>query len=187
MNKEIGETYYWSLSKFQSRYYIIKELLDQYFGTNTLPNLCQDEDPFWDPLEPTLVGQGFYKLASLTFLFDDPTEIPLVGDFQGASLHVKFAYFCYFYSFLKQGQRHSDRRFGWAKPSWRTRKKWRNRFCLRRAQRPNREKTRFHYQNWVRCSSRKPLQGSLRRILYFRGREEHGLLPNRAGSLISIQ
>ncbi len=99
LNKENGETYLWSLAKFQNRYYIIKDLLDRYFESNVISTLSQEEDPFWDPMEPTIIGQGFYKLASLTYLFDDPTEIPLVGDFQGASLHVPAIFFFFFNNF----------------------------------------------------------------------------------------
>jgi kinesin family protein 13 len=79
-NHEEGYFYMWDMEKFLSRYFMIRELLDDYFGTNELPELSKEEDPFWDPPEPQLVGQGFLKLLSIAYLLDSPTELILVGD-----------------------------------------------------------------------------------------------------------
>lgn len=80
INKEEGSVYYWSLSKFLNRYFIIKEILDTYFESNQIPILTKDKDPFWDPPEQHLIGQGFLKLLSLAYLVDNPAELSLVGD-----------------------------------------------------------------------------------------------------------
>jgi len=40
----------------------------------------KEDDPFWDPPEPRLIGQGFCMLLSLAHLLDNPTEISLIGE-----------------------------------------------------------------------------------------------------------
>jgi kinesin family protein 13 len=79
-NHAAGYFYIWSLEKFFDRYFMIKELLDDYFGSNELPVLADEVDPFWDPPEPILLGQGFLKLLSIAYLLDSPTDLILVGD-----------------------------------------------------------------------------------------------------------
>ena len=48
--------YLWDLHKFANRYYIIKEMLEKYFETNQIPKTEKEDDPFWDPPEPRLIG-----------------------------------------------------------------------------------------------------------------------------------
>lgn len=72
--------YIWSMSKFQNRYFLFREKFDEYFETKILPPKNNDDDPFWDPPEPQLLGQGFLLLESLAYLIDNPTEIQLIGD-----------------------------------------------------------------------------------------------------------
>lgn len=79
-NHSAGYFYIWTLEKFFDRYFMIKELLDDYFGSNELPVLTEELDPFWDPPEPILLGQGFLKLLSIAYLLDSPTDLILVGD-----------------------------------------------------------------------------------------------------------
>jgi len=79
-NREDGTIYLWDLGKFSNRYYIIKDLLDRYFETNEIPVLTENEDPFWDPPEPLLIGYGFLKLLGLAYLMDTPNDLILVGD-----------------------------------------------------------------------------------------------------------
>ena len=90
MNREYGYVYYWEVSKFSNRYYVIKDILERYFETNELPKLSKDEDPFWDPPEPHLIGQSFLKLMSLAYVLDYSCELALVGE-KGAcgNLNVK--------------------------------------------------------------------------------------------------
>ena len=47
----------WEMSKFSNRYFIIKDILENYFETNEPCTLKQDDDPFWDPPEPYFMGQ----------------------------------------------------------------------------------------------------------------------------------
>lgn len=79
-NFEVGYSYVWDLNRFHNRYYIIKEILDLYFETSDFPKITKDDDPFWDPPEPQLIGQGFLKLMSLAYLLDNPSQLVLVGD-----------------------------------------------------------------------------------------------------------
>lgn len=79
-NLEAGYFYFWDIEKFTSRYYMIKEMLDDYFETSAFPHLSNEEDPFWDPPEPQLIGQGFLKLLSIAYLLDNPTKLIMVGD-----------------------------------------------------------------------------------------------------------
>ena len=79
-NHELGYFYYWDLAKFTSRYFLIKELLEKFYETNSLADLPQESDPFWDPPEHQKAGEGFLKLLSLAYLMDNPNELVLVGD-----------------------------------------------------------------------------------------------------------
>lgn len=79
-NNELGYSYQWDIEKFTLRYLMFRELLDQFYLTGNLPELDQEQDPFWDPLEPVVLGEGFIKLMSLAYLVDNPNELILVGD-----------------------------------------------------------------------------------------------------------
>jgi len=79
-NKETNTQSYWSISKFTNRYFIIKDLLEQFYEGVKLPENNTPEDPFWDPPEAHLIGQGFLCLESLGYLLDNPAELHLVGD-----------------------------------------------------------------------------------------------------------
>lgn len=79
-NRETTAQYMWSLSKFTNRYFMIKDLLEQHYEGTKLPDKNTSEDPFWDPPEPRLIGQGFLCLESLGYLLDNPTTLTLVGD-----------------------------------------------------------------------------------------------------------
>lgn len=79
-NLEAGYKYVWELSKFSNRYFIIKDLLESYFESNEIKTPENSVDPFWDPMEPQLIGQGFLKMMSLAYLLDNPTDLVLVGD-----------------------------------------------------------------------------------------------------------
>lgn len=79
-NKEEGNIYYWNIKKFLNRYLFIKDILDRYFETNQIPILSKEKDPFWDPPEQHLIGQGYLKMLSLAYLVDNPAELNIVGE-----------------------------------------------------------------------------------------------------------
>ena len=56
-NNEEGHINMWEMSKFSNRYFLIKDILENYFETNEPCTLKQDDDPFWDPPEPYFMGQ----------------------------------------------------------------------------------------------------------------------------------
>ena len=79
-NHELGYCYLWDLETFSTRYYMIKDLLEEYHMTNSVPELKQNDDPFWDPPVHLRVGEGYLKLMSLAYLLDNPVELIIVGD-----------------------------------------------------------------------------------------------------------
>lgn len=46
----------WDMKKFSNRYFLIKDILDNYFETNEIPALKREDDPFWDPPESYFIG-----------------------------------------------------------------------------------------------------------------------------------
>lgn len=40
----------------------------------------QNEDPFWDPPEPFMIGYTFLTTKGLTYLFDNPMELSIIGE-----------------------------------------------------------------------------------------------------------
>ena len=71
VNREVGYTYWWNVDKLSNRYYIIKDMSEQYFETGVIPQLEQKDDPFWDPPEHSLIGRGFLTTKALTHMFDN--------------------------------------------------------------------------------------------------------------------
>jgi len=65
-NKEVNYFYEWNVEKFaETRLFMIRELLEEFFDTGNLPKLSNEEDPFWDPPNPILIGQSFLQLENL--------------------------------------------------------------------------------------------------------------------------
>lgn len=55
-NNEEKYYYEWPAEKFHNRIYMIREILEQYFDSGELVKLNKNEDPFWDPPNPILIG-----------------------------------------------------------------------------------------------------------------------------------
>lgn len=81
-NKDKGDVYLWDMEKFMDRLYVIRELVNNYFDTNQVPEMEGGDDPFWDPPQPQLIGQGYYKLEPLAYLIDNPHTVSLIGSDQ---------------------------------------------------------------------------------------------------------
>lgn len=79
VNKESGYVYWWDAEKLSNRYYIIKDMSEQYFETGIIPKLEDNDDPFWDPPEPTLIGRAFLTTKALAYMFDNPTTLSIIG------------------------------------------------------------------------------------------------------------
>ena len=41
---------------------MIRDILEQYYEDFNVPRMKPEDDPFWDPPEPKLIGQAFIKL-----------------------------------------------------------------------------------------------------------------------------
>lgn len=78
-NRELGYRYLWDLNKFSNRYYIIKDMIEKYYETGVIPQMNQNEDPFWDPPEPLLIGKSFLTPKGLVYMFDNPADLPIIG------------------------------------------------------------------------------------------------------------
>ena len=80
MKHKLAETQWiWSKEKFVNRTYIMREIYDLYVqgGADFPPELAEDEDPFWDPPEPVLVGVANVYLSSLSYMieFEDAVDV----------------------------------------------------------------------------------------------------------------
>lgn len=73
----------WPFDKFNNRLYMIRDLINEFFESNKLPKLAKEEDPFWDPPEPILIGTAYLKLESLGVMFDNKLEASIVGNERG--------------------------------------------------------------------------------------------------------
>lgn len=68
-NNEENYYYEWPVDKFESRLYMIRDVLEQFFEDGELPQLTKEQDPFWDPTNPILIGQSFMQLEPLSLMF----------------------------------------------------------------------------------------------------------------------
>lgn len=73
-NNEEKYYYEWPAEKFHNRIYMIREILEQYFDSGVRPDLGINEDPFWDPPNPILIGQSFLQLEPLGIQFENNLE-----------------------------------------------------------------------------------------------------------------
>jgi hypothetical protein len=81
-NKDKGDVYLWEEEKFMDRLFVIRELVNHYFDTNQIPEMEGEDDPFWDPPQPQMIGLGYYKLEPLAYLIDNPHTVSLIGSDQ---------------------------------------------------------------------------------------------------------
>ena len=54
LNLEQKTSYEWPIDKFESRLFMIKEMVEDYHDSGILPTLTNEEDPFWDPEDTNL-------------------------------------------------------------------------------------------------------------------------------------
>ena len=79
-NRELGYRYLWDLNKFSNRYYIIKDLIEKYYENGLIPELSQNDDPFWDPPEPLLIGKSFLTPKGMVYMLDNPADLAIIGE-----------------------------------------------------------------------------------------------------------
>jgi hypothetical protein len=78
-NNEDNYFYEWQSEKFRSRLYMIREMLEEFFDTGDLPKLDRNEDPFWDPPNPILIGQSFLQLEPLGVQIENQLEAAILS------------------------------------------------------------------------------------------------------------
>lgn len=78
-NNEEKYFYEWPAEKFQNRIFMIREILDQYFDTGDIPKLGRNEDPFWDPPNPILIGQSYLSLGALGFVVESELDAAILS------------------------------------------------------------------------------------------------------------
>ncbi len=81
VNQEDGWINYWNLDKFENRFILMQETIDYFFASNSL-NYDQSNDPFWDPKEFYLYGQGICMLKSVLYKLHMDLKIGVLG-YQG--------------------------------------------------------------------------------------------------------
>ena len=78
-NNEDKYYYEWPIDKFENRLFMVRELLEEYFDNGVLPKLSKNEDPFWDPPNPILIGQSFLQLEPLGLGFENELEAAILS------------------------------------------------------------------------------------------------------------
>ncbi|XP_053538703.1 kinesin-like protein KIF28 isoform X1 [Ictalurus punctatus] len=76
MNVQSKQVWLWSKAKFINRKFLMEEV---YQREVSLPNLPQDKDPFWDPVEPLHLGSAHLWLHSLAFRIAVDEQVEVVG------------------------------------------------------------------------------------------------------------
>ena len=79
-NEEDGNVYLWNEETFTNRLYMIKDMYEEFKNDGVVPIVDKDLDPFWDPPDAQLIGQGYYLLKGLLSFIDNPIDVQLVGD-----------------------------------------------------------------------------------------------------------
>jgi len=62
----------------------MRDLIEEYFETEVIPQVSKDQDPFWDPPEPQLIGQSFMALKNLGYLVENEIEAKILSS-EGSS------------------------------------------------------------------------------------------------------
>ena len=71
--------YIWDTKKFLDRLLMMRDLLSSYESVGSVPEIEMADNPFIDTPEPTLIGEGYYRLEPLSYLIDNPVLINLIG------------------------------------------------------------------------------------------------------------
>lgn len=58
---------------------MMRDVVSLYNDSGDMPDLEPSEDPFFDFVEPLLIGQSYYKLEPLAYLIDNPAVISIIG------------------------------------------------------------------------------------------------------------
>ena len=79
-NNEDKYYYMWDLDKFSNRVFMMREALNEYFESGEVPDFSnKDNDPFWDPPEPILIGTSYLNLKNLSYMLNNDGDINLLS------------------------------------------------------------------------------------------------------------
>nr|XP_049574974.1 kinesin-like protein KIF28P isoform X2 [Syngnathus scovelli] len=87
-SKHTKQVWIWSKAKFVNRKFLMEELYQQHLeeikGCHTgkglsIAGLPRDKDPFWDPVEPLLLGTAHLWLQSLAFRIPVDEQLEVLG------------------------------------------------------------------------------------------------------------
>lgn len=89
VNRDHGYVYRWDLPKFDHRYLLVQQLMHSFMQNNLIPSLSPEEDPFWDPPEPELIGQTYIQLLNIPYIIENPCILEVIAENkQGGQLIV---------------------------------------------------------------------------------------------------
>lgn len=77
MNEDDSKVFFWDTNKLNDRQYLIRELLDKYFETETSVKPEKEHDPFWDPEEPVDIARAYISLKPVSLLFDVSRQLKI--------------------------------------------------------------------------------------------------------------
>jgi hypothetical protein len=63
-NLEDKYNYFWTVEKFNNRLALVRDYLEDFFDDGVLQTINEDNDPFWDPPAPKLLGQTQLRLIN---------------------------------------------------------------------------------------------------------------------------
>lgn len=71
--------YDWNLEKFHNRLGLIRDMLDDFLDDGILQRYNKDNDPFWDPPAPRLIGSVLVNMAGFLNPAAVPQRLPING------------------------------------------------------------------------------------------------------------
>lgn len=75
-NREDGYFYVWDPEKFSNRVELMRHAFNDYAESGVIPDFSNKEnDPFWDPPEPVLIGKSYLQLKNLGFQFEADEDL----------------------------------------------------------------------------------------------------------------
>jgi len=79
-NNETNYFYLWSTDKFMNRLYMMRENLNEFFDSGTMPDFSDhDKDAWWDPPEPLCIGTSYLSLKMLGYSLDNELEAKILS------------------------------------------------------------------------------------------------------------
>ena len=78
-NNELNYFYEWPIDKFQNRLFIIRNLMEKYYDDGVAPIMKKEDDPFWDPPTPVLIGHSYLKLEHLACQIENDDDLGIIS------------------------------------------------------------------------------------------------------------